>query len=95
MSRDTGKRIIEVHLETPRGAPEHHHHIARVRWTRATEREVSREVVVATIKRDETVYVEVAGDTANVTIENVNGVEYIRTKPDHSKRDNLLSLPRF
>jgi hypothetical protein len=95
MSRDTGKRIIEVHLETPHGAPEHHHHITRVRWTRAPEREVSREDVVAAIKRGESVYVEVSGDIADVTTEHVNGVDYIRTKPDRSKRDNLLSLPRF
>ncbi len=41
-------------------------------------------------------YVSVDGYSINVTTEtSESGREYIKTKPDSTKKDNLLSLPRF
>ena len=41
----------------------------------------------------DTYFVLVRGARANVTTYVRNGVKYIRTTPDSTRRDNLLSLP--
>ncbi|MDB5158004.1 MAG: hypothetical protein JWR50_2711 [Mucilaginibacter sp.] len=41
-------------------------------------------------------YVSVGGYTIDVTkSRSASGHEYIKTKPDSTQKDNLLSLPRF
>jgi hypothetical protein len=80
----------------PRGEDEHHHHITQVKWhDGATLTIVSRNKVVEAIENDDEVIVRKDGTQVAVTIEIVGGVKYIKTTPDHTKKDNLLSLPRF
>lgn len=52
--------------------------------------------VVMYLKRGLRYYVSVGGYTIDVTHStSASGREYIKTKPDSTSKDNLLSLPRF
>lgn len=52
--------------------------------------------VVMYLKRGLKYYVSVGGNTVDVTYStSALGREYIKTKPDSTTKDNLLSLPRF
>jgi hypothetical protein len=52
--------------------------------------------VVGYLKRGMSYYVSVGGNTIAVTHSTSgSGREYIKTKPDATTKDNLLSLPRF
>lgn len=52
--------------------------------------------VVGYLKSGMKYYVSVGGNTIDVTHSTSSaGREYIKTKPDATKVDNLLSLPRF
>jgi hypothetical protein len=44
--------------------------------------------------RRDTYFVQVGRDHSWVTTYERNGVKFIRTEPDSTKRDNLLSLPQ-
>jgi hypothetical protein len=49
--------------------------------------------VINLISIGEVFYVLVGGKRANVVVDRHNGREYIRTEPDDSRQNNLLSLP--
>ncbi|QXV63618.1 DUF3892 domain-containing protein [Mucilaginibacter sp. 21P] len=52
--------------------------------------------VIKYLKNGSSYYVSVSGSRAEVTyVKKLNGTEYIKTKPDNTEKDNLLSLPRF
>jgi hypothetical protein len=52
--------------------------------------------VVGYLKKEMSYYVSVAGYKIDVTYStSALGREYIKTKPDGTQKDNLLSLPRF
>ena len=52
--------------------------------------------VVGYLKLNIRYYVSIGGNTIDVIHQkSSSGHEYIRTKPDGTTRDNLLSLPRF
>jgi hypothetical protein len=72
-----------------------HEHITRVGGLNPQRQHfnISREEVIAYIKKGTTFHVKVGGFDVPVLIESRNGVEYIKTKPDWTKKDNLLSLP--
>ena len=89
------KQITAVRLNTPFGQDEHHHHITDVEWTDLASSVASRQDVVKAIRNGVHVFVRVGQAKADVEIEPVGGTDYIRTKRDHTKKDNLLSLPRF
>lgn len=52
--------------------------------------------VIAYIKEGYKFFVRVGSDQIDVTFQtSASGREYIKTKPDRTLRDNLLSLPQF
>lgn len=52
--------------------------------------------VIRYLKNDYSFYVKVDADRIAVTYsKSASGNEYIKTKPDATKKDNLLSLHRF
>lgn len=53
---------------------------------------ITRDEVIAYIKKGTTFHVVAGGYKIPVEIATRNGVEYIKTKPDATKKDNLLSL---
>ena len=72
-------------------------HITRLYWIDSTGKEVysTREQMVAHIENGGIVYTEQNGDRAYCeVIDPSNGPKYVRTKPDSTPGNNLLSLPR-
>lgn len=72
-------------------------HITRLWWVDSSGKEVysTREQMVAHIEGGGVVYTEKNGDRAFCeVIDPSNGPKYVRTKPDSTTGNNLLSLPR-
>lgn len=57
-------------------------------WRTQTD-EVIRQIEAGT----DTYWVSVNGNRADVVVDTYNGRKYIRTEPDDSRQNNLLSLP--
>lgn len=75
--------------KTDRTGP--HERIRRVGglgWRKSTD-EVIRLINAGT----DTFWVSVAGNRADMVVDTHNGIEYIRTRPDDSRQNNLLALP--
>jgi Protein of unknown function (DUF3892) len=76
-----------------------HQHITHIKGTRpdGLTFESTVAVVVANLKTgDYSYYVQRDGRTINVTHQkSMAGNEYIKTEPDSTQKDNLLSLPQF
>lgn len=52
--------------------------------------------VIAYLKEGHRFFVRVGSDEIDVTYQrSASGKEYIKTRPDRTLRDNLLSLPQF
>lgn len=71
-------------------------HITHVGGTRSNGGRfyITREECAADIdSHRETYFVQVGRDRVDVTTYVLNYTKYIRTKPDYTQRDNLLSLP--
>ena len=52
--------------------------------------------VIDYLKQNYVFYVQAAGRQVNVTHQkSAGGNEYIKTEPDSTRKDNLLSLPQF
>jgi len=89
--RRMAKQITEIHISSP---GTHHHQITEVKLASGARKK--REIVADEIdKGTESYYVSVDSTTVDVATEVVNTVKYIRTKPDATKKDNLLNLPRY
>lgn len=71
-------------------------HIVRLYWMQdGGEVYSTREQMVTHIENGGAVYTEKNGDRADCeVIDPSNGPKYIRTKPDSTTGNNLLSLPR-
>jgi hypothetical protein len=52
-----------------------------------------REMIARIRKGSETFYTMVEGERAQIVIAERNGVPYLKTTMDDTRRDNLLSLP--
>ena len=73
-------------------------HITRVKGTTSDNKpfEFAVAEVISYLKRDYKFYVVVGNNKIDVTYQKSSaGNEYIKTKPDHTLKDNLLSLPLF
>jgi hypothetical protein len=90
--------ITHIRLAENGFAPEH---IIRVRWedtnnTAKPTGEMDIPTTISWLEQGNHAYVSVGRDTAEVTVVRPSsGRPYIKTRPDHTTRDNLLSLPRF
>lgn len=88
-------RITHVRMSAETDSAEH---IVRVKGTNSNGNwENSVPEVVSYLKTGNySFYVHAANRSINVTHQkSAAGNEYIKTEPDSTKRDNLLSLPRF
>lgn len=73
-------------------------HIVRVKWLNpdtGKSGDTSRTGMADWIDEGGNAYVQVGSDSSKVITYRLNGVKYLRTTPDNTTRDNLLSLPRF
>lgn len=100
------RNVIAIHME--QSVSSHLEHIAKLRWvetSRAGERAGSQTVYESTRAQmydfvdnnPEKAYAISRNDDTYAFLEAVdNGrVQYVRTEPDSTRSDNLLSLPRF
>ena len=87
-------RITHIRMSAETGSAEH---IVRVKGTNSNgnwENSVSE--VITYLKSGYSFYVYAANRSINVTYQkSAAGNEYIKTEPDSTTKDNLLSLPRF
>jgi hypothetical protein len=81
-------RQITCILTTSR---EHHEHITRVggTWGNISRQDCASDIT----NRRETYFVSGGGKRADVEAYQRGGIWYIKTVPDSTKKDNLLSLP--
>lgn len=90
-------RITAIRMSPPSSSDTTH--ITHVRWTNPDSGATgdTHRTVVADWIDDENgyAYVQAGSHKSKVTTFRMNGVKYLRTTPDSTKRDNLLSLPRF
>ena len=73
-------------------------HITHVRWVNPTTeltRDQPRQHVADWIDKGGDAYVQNGSDVSRVVTYPLNGKKFLRTTPDNTTRDNLLSLPRF
>ncbi len=76
-------------------------HIVRVSWKDTSNAakpsgEMDISTTISWLEQGNHAYVSVGRDTAEVTVVRPStGRPYIKTRPDHTTRDNLLYLPRF
>jgi uncharacterized protein (DUF2461 family) len=94
--------VIEIHME----GPEHVQHIAKLRWVevdviggaaKTQPKESTRAAMYQFVKDNpDTAFAISQNDKTFAYLEPVEAhVHYVRTAPDSTKSDNLLSLPRF
>jgi hypothetical protein len=71
------------------------HHITHVGGRTLNPQIMKVENVIKAIDAGEQFFTQVAGTKATVKADRTgpNGRRYIYTEPDHTKKDNLLSLP--
>lgn len=86
-------QIVGVHVESPRT---HERHISKVKLKDGTV-ETRKQVVNYIDNLHLDYYYTVGGGRKPrvITSTSSSGTKYIRTHPDDTTRDNLLSLPRF
>lgn len=88
-------KITHVRLSSGGSSEEHITHVKEVSDS-GTVYEETVAVVVNYLKQGTRYYVSIGGNTTDVIHQKSSaGNEYIRTKPDSTTKDNLLSLPRF
>lgn len=96
--------IIEIHMEVEGSS--HLEHIAKLRWAQASKagerastnpKEWTRAEMYAYVKDNpEQAYAISRNDDTYAFLEAVNAhVQYVKTIPDSTRTDNLLSLPRY
>lgn len=95
--------VIEVHME----GPEHLEHIAKLRWVQTDKagsrialsapKDYTRKEMYDFVKDHPKQAYAISGtDNTYAYLEAVDGhVQYVKTTPDSTKKDNLLSLRRF
>ena len=84
-------------ITKPAESPDHHEAITAVGGTRASNVtfNISRTTCADDIRsKRASYYVKVGSNEIGVTAYERNGTWYIKTEPDNTKKDNLLSLPR-
>ncbi len=90
--------ITHVRLSENGYAPEH---IIRVRWKDSAngtkpDGEMDLETTIGWLDKGNRAFVTDGRNTVEVTVVRPSvGRPYIKTRPDQTTRDNLLSLPRF
>jgi hypothetical protein len=90
-----GYRITHVRLSSGGTTEEHITDIKEVSDSGATYTETVAQAIEY-LKKGTRYYVSIGGNTIDVIHQkSSSGNEYIRTKPDSTTTDNLLSLPRF
>lgn len=83
------------------GSNVNHRAIIAYKWQRTSDGaigETEREALVREIRQSNgTVgaFVQVGNSRANCETKSIGNVSYLETYPDHTMRDNLLSLPQF
>ncbi|MDR3600542.1 MAG: DUF3892 domain-containing protein [Desulfosporosinus sp.] len=88
-------KITKVRLQTNGSKEEHITHVL-ISDSTATGTELTVSAVVESIKSNDYYYTTGGGETATVEAVYPKGRDpYIRTKPDDTIKDNLLSLPTF
>ena len=83
-----------THADTHQKArPNDHQKIPPLLTEAASSRSGQREEAIAYIESGNYAFhVQVGRDDVPVTVAIRNGVKYLKTRPDHTTRDNLLSL---
>ena len=87
-----------THIRKPGGAHNTHEHITHIRIQQDPGTSVYDETVetaITSIKSGSRYFVRRGGFEIDVEVASRNGREYIKTKPDSTGVDNLLSLPSF
>lgn len=99
------RNVIAIHMEVDGSS--HLEHIAKLRWSATSQagertstnpQESTRAEMYSYVKANkEQAYAISRNDDTYAFLEAVdNGhVQYVKTQPDSTKSDNLLSLPRF
>jgi hypothetical protein len=100
------RNVVAIHLEV--SGSDHLEHIAKLRWVEtssAGERAGNQTVYESTRfqmyefakkNREQAYAISRNGDTYAFLVAVDNGhVQYVRTEPDSTRADNLLSLPQF
>lgn len=98
------RNVIAIHMEV--SGSSHLEHIAKLRWAPATTageratanpQESTRAQMYSFVKDNpEMAYAISRNDDTYAFLEAVNGhTQYVKTEPDSTTSDNLLSLPRF